>query len=127
MATNTKMLELTFNVEGGRSMILSIPSPKEGSHSSYGEGEGGPHHPGAGVFLRRSRHFAEKCENRGDERYRAGIGTRSDWYTTFGHRPICTRGETVTSIPHSSFEQSFHSWARGSTPLALSLHPFYFL
>lgn len=24
-----KMLELTFNVEGGRSMILSIPSPKE--------------------------------------------------------------------------------------------------
>lgn len=26
MATNTKMLELTFNVEGGRSMILSIPS-----------------------------------------------------------------------------------------------------
>lgn len=29
MATNTKMLELTFNVEGGRSMILSIPSPKE--------------------------------------------------------------------------------------------------
>ena len=27
MATNTKMLELTFNVEGGRSMILSIPSP----------------------------------------------------------------------------------------------------
>lgn len=28
MATNTKMLELTFNVEGGRSMILSIPSPK---------------------------------------------------------------------------------------------------
>lgn len=29
MATNTKMLELTFNVEGGRSMILSIHSPKE--------------------------------------------------------------------------------------------------
>lgn len=29
MATNTKMLELTFNVEGGHSMILSIPSPKE--------------------------------------------------------------------------------------------------
>lgn len=29
MATNTKMLELTFNVEGGRSMILSISSPKE--------------------------------------------------------------------------------------------------
>lgn len=29
MATNTKMLELTFNVEGGRSMILSSPSPKE--------------------------------------------------------------------------------------------------
>lgn len=29
MATNTKMLELTFNVEGGRSMVLSIPSPKE--------------------------------------------------------------------------------------------------
>lgn len=27
--TYTKMLELTFNVEGGRSMILSIPSPKE--------------------------------------------------------------------------------------------------
>ena len=30
MSNNTKMLELTFNVEGGRSMILSIPSPKEG-------------------------------------------------------------------------------------------------
>lgn len=29
MAANTKMLELTFNVEGGRSMILLIPSPKE--------------------------------------------------------------------------------------------------
>lgn len=64
MATNTKMLELTFNVEGGS------------------------HHPSAGVFLRRSRHFAEKCEDRRNQRYRAGIGIRSDWYTAFGHRPV---------------------------------------
>ena len=54
MATNTKMLELTFNVEGGR----FHPFSEGGSDAGYGEGEGGSHHPGAGVFLRRSDHFA---------------------------------------------------------------------
>ena len=47
---------------------------KGGSHFGYGEGEGGSHHPGAGVFLRRSRHFAEEREDRRNQRYRAGIG-----------------------------------------------------
>lgn len=58
MATNTKMLELTFNVEGGRSMILSIPSPKEDLTLDTVKEKAALHHPGAGVFLRRADHFA---------------------------------------------------------------------
>lgn len=57
MATNTKMLELTFNVEGGRSMTFH-PFSEGGSDSGYGEGKGGSHHSGAGVFLQRTDHFA---------------------------------------------------------------------
>ena len=37
-------------------------------------------------------------------------------HATFGHHPIYIRGEAATFIPNFSFEQSFHSGARGSTP-----------
>lgn len=90
MATNTKMLELTFNVEGGRSMILSIPSPKEDLTLATVKEKAALIIPVLESSLRRSRHFAEKCEDRRNQRYRAGIGIRSDWYTAFGHRRFVT-------------------------------------
>ena len=71
MATNTKMLELTFNVEGGRSMILSIPSPKEDLTLATVKEKAALIIP---VLDRRSRHFAEEREDRRNQRYRAGIG-----------------------------------------------------
>ena len=47
----------------------------------------------------------------------------SDLNSIFGHRPISICGEAATTIPNSSFEQSFHPQSRDAPSHGLTLNP----
>lgn len=73
MNTNSKVLELTFTVEGSRSMTLSIPLPEGRPDARDGEGEGGAHPSGAGILFRPCGHGFQAGEDRRNQCDRTGI------------------------------------------------------
>ena len=73
MNTNNKVLELTFTVEGSRSMTLSIPCPKDDLTLETVKEKAALILPGAGILFRPCGHGFQAGEDRRNQCDRTGI------------------------------------------------------